>query len=45
MRVQLVHLEGCPNVEAARATLLEVLVKHHLTVPIETVSTSAACTS
>jgi hypothetical protein len=42
MRVQLVYFEGCPNVEAARQNLHDVLAKHRLTVPIEMVCASAA---
>ncbi len=41
MRIQLIHFEGCPNVEAARETLRDVLGRHRLAVPIEEVCTSA----
>ncbi|MBI3538676.1 MAG: thioredoxin family protein [Candidatus Eisenbacteria bacterium] len=41
MRIQLVYFDGCPNVDAARETLLAVLRKHALAVPIEEIQTTA----
>lgn len=40
MKVQLVYFEGCPNVEAARLSLRDMLAKLRLAVPIELVCTT-----
>jgi len=44
MRIQLLHFEGCPNVEAARTALRDALAAEKLEIPIEEIDVERADT-
>ena len=42
MKIQLLYFEGCPNVDAARASLRQALAAEKLTVPVEEIDVEKA---
>jgi hypothetical protein len=44
MKIQLLHFQGCPNVDAARAALREALAAEKLDTPIEEIDIEASAT-
>jgi hypothetical protein len=42
MKIQLLHFEGCPNVDAARAALRQALAAEKLDAPVEEIDVEGA---
>jgi len=42
MKIQLLHFDGCPNVDAARAVLRDALAAEKLDVPVEEIDVERA---